>query len=267
MVLNDVYDLEIDRRQRPERPLPSGRVDPALARMLGYELLLAGVAFGWLAGWLAGTAASGIVATALATMVVIYDAWLKRTPLGPVGMGTCRLLNVLLGMSAAMGMSATVDPLSAVPTVPLAATHWLIAVGIGTYVIGVTWFARSESTTSPRGPLALAIVVMIAGLALLAWFPAWAEVAAVDFPQPRFADGPHWMLLLVTLGFMILWRPARAVIEPVPSRVQTAVKQCILSLIVLDAAVTYAFHGMSWSVAILLLLFPALTLGRWFAST
>ena len=253
MVLNDVYDLEIDRRERPERPLPSGRIDPALARILGYELLLAGVAFGWLGGWLAGTYATGIVATALAAAVVFYDAWLKRTPLGPVGMGTCRLLNVFLGMSAA--------------AVPLAATHWMIAAGIGTYIAGVTWFARTEATMSRRVPLALATLVIAAGVALLAWFPAWTLATAADFVRPRFAEGPHWTLLLVTLGLLILWRPVRAVFQPVPSHVQTAVKQCILSLIVLDAAVTYAFHGMSWSVVILVLLLPALALGRWFAST
>ena len=32
--------------------------------------------------------------------ILLYDAWLKRTPLGPLAMGACRMLNVLLGMSA-----------------------------------------------------------------------------------------------------------------------------------------------------------------------
>src|SRR5262245_24632863 len=40
MVLNDVYDLEIDRRERPSRPLPSGRISATWAKWLGYELLL-----------------------------------------------------------------------------------------------------------------------------------------------------------------------------------------------------------------------------------
>ena len=39
IVLNDVFDLEIDRRQRPERPLPSGRVSLWVARRLGWSLL------------------------------------------------------------------------------------------------------------------------------------------------------------------------------------------------------------------------------------
>ena len=39
----------------------------------------------------------GVVAALLATAILLYDAWLKRTPLGPLAMGACRMLNVLLG--------------------------------------------------------------------------------------------------------------------------------------------------------------------------
>jgi hypothetical protein len=56
--------------------------------------------------------------------------------------------------------------------------------------------------------------------------------------------------------------------ERSPKAIQIAVKQCILSLIVFDAAVTMAVcHGLWWSVAVLALLVPFLTLGRWIPST
>ncbi len=74
-------------------------------------------------------------------------------------------------------------------------------------------------------------------------------------------------MLMTALGALILWRPLRAIFEPVPERVQVAVAQCILSLIVLDASVTYAFCGPEWSVVVILLVLPALVLGRRFAST
>ena len=44
MVLNDVFDVEIDRQERPERPIPSGRVSFDAARRLGWRLLFLGVA-------------------------------------------------------------------------------------------------------------------------------------------------------------------------------------------------------------------------------
>src|SRR4051812_37355398 len=49
MVLNDVYDMGLDAIERPARPLPSGRIDWAHARRLGYRLLIAGVVCGIIA--------------------------------------------------------------------------------------------------------------------------------------------------------------------------------------------------------------------------
>src|SRR5258706_16067448 len=43
VVLNDFFDREIDARERPERPIPSGRVPAPRAGWLGALLLTAGV--------------------------------------------------------------------------------------------------------------------------------------------------------------------------------------------------------------------------------
>ncbi len=66
---------------------------------------------------------------------------------------------------------------------------------------------------------------------------------------------------------MILRRPVAAIAEPIPKRVQLAVKECILSLVVIDAVACYAVRGVPWAVVILLLLLPTLFLGRWIYST
>ena len=44
MVLNDVFDVEVDREERPQRPLPSGKISVSLARNVGFGLLAAGIA-------------------------------------------------------------------------------------------------------------------------------------------------------------------------------------------------------------------------------
>src|SRR5262245_55663963 len=51
MAFNDYFDVEQDRRERPFRPIPSGRVTPRQAARLGAALLAAGVALALLAGW------------------------------------------------------------------------------------------------------------------------------------------------------------------------------------------------------------------------
>ena len=37
MVLNDIFDLEQDRRERPQRPLPSGRILRPNATVIGFR--------------------------------------------------------------------------------------------------------------------------------------------------------------------------------------------------------------------------------------
>ena len=269
MVLNDVFDYEIDAKERPNRPLPSGRVSRTTASWLGFAMLFAGVLLGCVASVLAQDARCGIVAAALAAAVVGYDRVLKRTPLGPLGMGLCRFLNVLLGMSTAI----TLDPLAGDAAVAWSGMHYIAAAGIGVYIVGVTWFARKEAEMSKPAQLALGTLVMWAGIGLLAGLWNWSgELVGLASMggSPR-----NWYLFCGVLAFGIGWRFVRAVFDPRPPLVQSAVRHGIFSLIALDAAVCAAARGMEpavlqvipWPVLILALLIPTMSLGRWVYST
>lgn len=245
MVLNDVYDLEIDKVERPERPLPSGVIDAGWAHTLGLMLLFTGLLSGVGAGVAIGSLRPAIVATALALLVFAYDRILKKTPLGPLAMGGCRMLNVLLGMSAAPGEWGLV--------------HLVVAGGLGLYIAGVTWFAKSEAEESNRAVLILASVVILLGIGLLSLFP--------EFMPPVDRDLLRWRLLLAVVAFFVGLRLMVAILDPSPDKVQVAIKNCLLSLVVLDAAVTVVLCPPAFGVAILALLAPAMILGRWVYST
>ncbi|MCA9220457.1 MAG: UbiA family prenyltransferase [Planctomycetales bacterium] len=262
MVLNDVFDFEIDLAERPQRPLPSGRIPLAKARAIGFGMLASGVACAWVAGFLPEVDRSvawrsGVVATLLAGAVLAYDGFLKRTPLGPVGMGACRFLNVLLGMSLG---GATLGGVSLLGYGP---HHLAAAGGIGVYIVGVTWFARNEAAESSRATLLASVAVMLAGIGLLASFCWW-------WPEPRAfyldRDGA-WLLLIGLFTLPILRRTLTAVFSPTPANVQAAVKHCIFSLIFLDAAAALQASQPIFAVIIILLLLPTMTLGRWVYST
>ncbi|MEX2172963.1 MAG: UbiA family prenyltransferase [Pirellulaceae bacterium] len=259
MVLNDVFDIDIDARERPHRPLPSGRIPLLLARALGFAMLALGVLFGWLSGLAFADAAaapwrSGVMATILASLVILYDACLKRTPFGPVGMGACRSCNVLLGMSLAPADSFSPDWL-----LGYAPAQWLIAGGIGVYIAGVTWFARDEATSSRGAQLLGAMAVMTTGVALLA-------LGVSYLPALQLQPSTIWILFAL-LMLTVLRRAFAAVTDPSPQRVQAAVKHSILSLIWLDAALIAAVAPLGFALAVAALLIPALLLGRWVYST
>ncbi|HEV3256836.1 MAG TPA: UbiA family prenyltransferase [Gemmataceae bacterium] len=256
MVWNDFFDLDQDRRERPFRPLPSGRVTPAAAARLGVGLLTAGLVLAYAAGW-AGQTGTGsadghawrsapvVIAAVLAAAILLYDGWLKRTWAGPLAMGACRFLNVLLGWQVAVA----------------AGRPWTLGVHlacvVGLYIVGVTWFARTEARTSSQSALRGAALVMLASLVLALPVPEY-----LDRGTPSFLFTP----LLVGLGFLVGITVCQAIALPLPSRVQLAVKRAILGLVVLDAVLATALVG-EVGLVLLVLLLPALYLGRWIYST
>jgi 4-hydroxybenzoate polyprenyltransferase len=249
MVYNDLFDRFTDAKDRPERPIPSGRVSANTARLLGAVLLCVALALAGQVGWMLRSPFPFIVSLGLATLILLYDRWLKHTPAGPVAMGGCRTLNVLLGMSAIAVTLNTLD--------------WTIAAGLGIYVAGVTIFAKREERISDRRVLIGGLMVMLAGMGLIYAVP-W--LAAGDW---RLGGLDYrWSLFWALIAGQIVFRCGQAIAVPSPDRVRSAVTSCILSIIVIDAAASLATVGVPiFSMAILLLIVPATLLGRWLSST
>src|SRR4051794_36473762 len=127
MALNDLFDLEVDRGERPGRPLPSGRVSPVFAARIGWG----GLVLGPILAGVGGPSSSLDVALVLALAIFAYNRGVKRSILGPELMGACRGLNLLLGMAHAPALGGPVA--------------WQAAFCYGAFVAGVTWISRSET--------------------------------------------------------------------------------------------------------------------------
>jgi len=242
MILNDYFDRDVDGQERPGRPIPSGRIPAGSALKLGVMLNAAGLGLAACAGQL-----SLQIALLLTLCVWLYDGALKKTPLAPLLMGNCRLFNVLLGASA--------SPTGAMWLCP----QMHVAIGLGIYVCGLTWFARQEAKTSARPQLISASFVINTGLATLFGFVHTAP----DNSQRETA-----MFVLAVISVTIVRRLLLAISQPEPARVQTAIKTMLLSLIMLDATlILFATGTPALAIAVALLMVPAFLLARWIPMT
>ena len=102
VIFNDIADRKIDRKERPDRPIPSGKIGERNAIILALLLIVISIAVSY--------SISAITFTAVIVLIIIiflYDFVLKNSPLGSVAMGATRLLNIILG--ASLNLSNVVD--------------------------------------------------------------------------------------------------------------------------------------------------------------
>ncbi|MEU1328901.1 SCO3242 family prenyltransferase [Streptomyces sp. NPDC005865] len=144
MALNDWADRADDAVERPERPLPSGRITPPAALAAATAFTAAGLTLAARAG-----RPSLVTASALAGTVWAYDLGLKHTPAGPAAMAAARGLDLLLGVTATAGRDPSHTAEIALPSAAALAAHTL----------AVTVVSRREaqggSSTAPLAALAV----------------------------------------------------------------------------------------------------------------
>ena len=235
VVLNDFFDRRLDAIERPERPLPSGRVPARRAAILGAVLLGAGTLLALLV-----SRPAGVIAAAITSFVVLYDAWGKRQPLGPAIMGLCRALNLLLGVSAVPDMLNVRAPMAGIPFA---------------FVVAITSLSRGEVHGGARRVAAFALIslgIALAGLALVAIQssePVWSAVVLA------------FLMGRVLPPFVNAWR------GPDARSIRHAVKTGVLSLVLVNAVIGTAYAGPIYGAVILMIALVAGGLARLFAVT
>lgn len=201
MVLNDAADHKIDRQQRPDRPIPSGRI--SLHAAYTFAAITMATAIGLLTTL--GLAAL-LLGLLLAVTIIAYDYLHKKFAASVVFMGLCRGL-VYLTAAAAV-------------TWPLDWTMSLTLAGALTiYITIITFIAQTEvgSTTGLRRRLGIALPLVILLPAALVRAESWTWAGAVA--------------LLSILWLILAARHALAL----PPRAKNAVLSWLSGICLIDA--------------------------------
>ncbi|MEM7379755.1 MAG: UbiA-like protein EboC, partial [Bacteroidota bacterium] len=204
VVLNDYFDREIDKLERPERPIPSGLIEAGSAALFGFSLLLLGVIFAFITSTL-----SGVIALILALSIVLYDAISnKNVFFGPLNMGICRGLNLILGISV-LG--------SIVP--------WKLALIPLIYIFAITLISRGEVHGNNRNHLIWAGILYA------------IVVFGVLISVPNQLTDSWEVLPFLGLFAFTIYRPLfRAYKNNSAELIKKAVISGVLGLVILDAS-------------------------------
>lgn len=236
MALNDAFDVSIDTMQRPGRPIPSGRIALHTAFISGFGLLLLGLFLTRLAGF-----TSFAVGVVLAAAIVTYDGGLKQIEwAGPVNMGACRYLNLLLGLSVA----------------PLSPVGLLIPLLTGIHIFGVTTLSRRETEGSDlRG-------IVVCGMAIAA-APILYWILWLSGVLPRSLGLGLCVVWSVVLSGLLV----RLTTHPSPENTQGTVKRLLMALVILDGIIVTGACAFSWGLLVWAMLLPVIFISRKFYLT
>jgi hypothetical protein len=229
MALNDWADRSVDAVERPDRPIPSGRVRPAAALGLAAGLTAAGLGLAWAAGGPRSLA----VAVPLAATVWAYDLGVR----GPALMVAARGLDVLAG---AGGRAA------ALPAAGTVSVHTAVVMGLSAAE------ATGGAPAARRARWGLAGTLGVAALAALPSAVPGAVPAAVP------AGGVRRVPRVDALAVGLLGAYAGAVggaqlaaaRDPRPATVRCAVGAGVLGVIPLQAALLARAGGRGPALAV-----------------
>ena len=241
VVFNDVFDAAIDKTERPERPIPSGLISKKSATILALLLLLTAIVAASFVHEDGLFSLSGLLAVAIAIAAVVYDKWGKHHDLlGPVNMGLCRGLNLLLGMSIVPAMVEQ---------------YWWLGIFPIIYIGAITMISRDEVHGGKKKTLYAAAFFYLIVLAAISWF-------AYTKDQLLYALG-----FIILFGVMIGLPLSKAIGDPVAKNIRQSVKAGVLSVILMNAAWAAAFGAIGWALVISCLLPVSILFARLFAVT
>ena len=235
IVLNDYFDIEIDRKERPFRPLPSGSVSKSAAMIIALSALVAANAISLAVG-----SASLATSLALTTIIIAYDYRLKHTSAGPFAMGGSRFLNVLLGASPAIPVAWLAGNATPLTVAIFAAASLFV------YVVAITMLSKKEVGSEKPSMIPFSIVFVLI-----------AAIAAIGMLSMQLA----FMISLIIFAAVMLVTLRQHIATSAPS-IQKAVRNMVISIVILDSIFVSGTAGLPYGLATLLFIAPAIILAK-----
>jgi len=235
IIWNDIFDLEVDKKVRPNRPLPSGAIKVSTAFSIS-------AIFSILTILISATISLTAVLLCIAIMIsaLLYDTWWKHNDwAGSIAMGLCRSLNLSLGFCIFSSFSFHSEYPYLDVAIFFTGFHFL-------YVFSITYVGTMQEGHAPNWKIFLSF-------ALLFLLIAYVTVISKDL----YFTAKFLIIVLLAGAFyrlQLIYRFKN------PRDIGLTVKYGILGLIPIDAIFTTvsatSFTGILPALIMLIIFFP-----------
>lgn len=227
MVFNDFFDYNIDKKQRPERPLPSGKIPKKHAFYLGLCFLVLANICSAFVGF-----QSLMVSLSMTGLILLYDIKLKNIPaIGILNLSLIRFLNVILGTTI-VALSIEIIP---------------VAIPVAILVAGISIFAKTESSQFSKRAEILNLIFVFATIIYVNILAFGEEII---------------FYVIIALFISSIFVPYYFYRGKTNGSVQRKVTFQLLSIIILDAALLTIYSELIFAILTLILFLPAYFITR-----
>lgn len=236
LVLNDLFDYEVDKKERPDRPLASGKITKKVSIILVTILAAISLILSLLV-----SVTTFSISVLLLVIIFGYDKYLKNTLAGPFTIAAARVTNIILG---------TTVNINGLENFPQNVLLMLILTITFVYVSLVGFLSRYEVQGFSVKIKSYLIPAIIAGIIF----------SIVIFNLIGLFK--YQSLLILALFSLIMAKTIYRIHNKDSTGIQQAIKQMILSIIVLDSTFLTGIAGLEIGLPVLILLAPLLVLAR-----
>jgi 4-hydroxybenzoate polyprenyltransferase len=250
LIFNDYFDIETDLKERPYRPLPSGKISKRTACTIGVASMVSANLAAFFAGGPNGCVVSGLVSI----IVISYNYKLKETNFGPVAMGLARSANVILGGSPALYLILQNNNLFA--------RIAFITIFIFGYIFSISLLSRKEvqlDENQKDSETILSNSRAVVKCFSIVFFIAASLIILVFlgiFRQELFVN------LALFLAIIIMILVIQTEFGYSSSRLRYTIQNMVISIIVFDSIFVSGVAGLDYGLPVLVLVIPAVALSR-----
>jgi hypothetical protein len=236
LVLNDLFDYNIDKKERPDRPLASGKISRKIAIVLvsifsvialSLSILVSVPTFG--------------ISLVLIALIFGYDKYLKNTQAGPFTIAAARVMNVMLGTSVSFN---NIDSFPQFVILVFVLTITFV------YVSLIGFISKYEVQGFSENIKLYLIRVVIAGI--ISSITLFTVIGFFKYES----------LIILALFLFIMTKAVYRIQNKDSIGIQQCIQKMIMSIIVLDSTYLSGIIGLEVGLAVLLLIAPLLIMSR-----
>jgi hypothetical protein len=236
IILNDLYDFNIDKKERPYRPLPSGKISRKIAIALAIIFSFLALTLSLIVG-----IPTLVISSILFAIIFGYDKYLKNTWAGPFTIASARVMNIMLGVSVNIN-NVISNPQFVILTFVLTITF--------VYVSLIGYMSRYEIhgfSNNVKLFLTPAVIAMIISSIILFTLTGFFKYDS---------------LVILALFSFIMTMTFHKIHKKDSLGIQQIIQNMILSIIVLDSTFLSGIRGIETGLIVLVLLAPLLVFAK-----